>query len=70
MISRRSLVSAVLVATAAIGVAGISESVAQEKKTLRLVMHAPLRSTDPIITTAYIIRNHGYMIYDTLFAMD
>ena len=21
-------------------------------------------------TTAYISRNHGYMIYDTLFAMD
>jgi peptide/nickel transport system substrate-binding protein len=33
-------------------------------------MHAPLRITDPIITTAYVIRNHGYMIYDTLFAMD
>jgi len=43
---------------------------AQEKKTIRAVMHAPLRITDPIITTAYIIRNHGYMIYDTLFAMD
>ena len=42
----------------------------KEKKTIRAVMHAPLRITDPIITTAYIIRNHGYMIYDTLFAMD
>ncbi len=43
---------------------------AQDKNTIRAVMHAPLRITDPIITTAYIIRNHGYMIYDTLFAMD
>ena len=29
-----------------------------------------MRITDPIITTAYIARNHGYMIYDTLFATD
>jgi hypothetical protein len=33
-------------------------------------MHSGLRITDPIITTAYIARNHGYMIYDTLFAVD
>ena len=25
---------------------------------------------DPIWTTAYVTRNHGYMIYDTLFAID
>ena len=25
---------------------------------------------DPIWTTAYITRNHGYMVYDTLFAVD
>ncbi len=32
----------------------------------------PLRRQDPrsIWTTAYITRNHGYMVYDTLFAMD
>ena len=41
---------------------------AQDKKVLRVVMHSGLRITDPIITTAYIARNHGYMIYDTLFA--
>jgi peptide/nickel transport system substrate-binding protein len=46
------------------------EAAAQEKNVLRAVLHAPVRDTDPIITTAYIIRNHGYMIYDTLFAMD
>src|SRR5437660_9167499 len=43
---------------------------AQDKKVLRVVMHSGLRITDPIITTAYIARNHGYMIYDTLFATD
>ena len=43
---------------------------AGEQKVLRAVMHSPLKVTDPIITTAYIARNHGYMIYDTLFAVD
>jgi peptide/nickel transport system substrate-binding protein len=37
---------------------------------LRVVMHSDLKIVDPIWTTAYIVRNHGYMIYDTLFAMD
>ena len=35
-------------------------------------MSCPRRSQDPdpIWTTAYITRNHGYMIFDTLFALD
>ena len=37
---------------------------------LRVVMHADVKILDPIWTTVYITRNHGYMIYDTLFAMD
>ena len=42
----------------------------QPAKTLRVVMHSDLKIIDPIWTTAYIVRNHGYMIYDTLFAPD
>jgi peptide/nickel transport system substrate-binding protein len=45
-------------------------SAAQSKKTLRVVMHSDLKILDPIWTTAYIVRNHGYLIYDTLFALD
>jgi peptide/nickel transport system substrate-binding protein len=37
---------------------------------LTAVMHSDLRAIDPIITTAYISRDHGYMVYDTLLAMD
>jgi peptide/nickel transport system substrate-binding protein len=37
---------------------------------LRVVMHSDLKIVDPIWTTAYIVRNHGYLNYDTLFAMD
>src|SRR6058998_1939241 len=43
---------------------------AEAQNTLRVVMHSDLKIVDPIWTTAYIVRNHGYMIYDTLFAMD
>ena len=43
---------------------------AQAQTTLRVVNHSDLKIIDPIWTTAYIVRNHGYMIYDTLFALD
>ncbi len=33
-------------------------------------MHSDVKILDPIWTTAYIQRNHGYMVWDTLFAMD
>ena len=37
---------------------------------LRVVPHSNLAILDPIWTTAYMSRNHGYMIYDTLFGTD
>jgi peptide/nickel transport system substrate-binding protein len=40
------------------------------QKTLTAVMHAELKVLDPIWSTAFITRTHGYMIYDTLFALD
>ena len=43
---------------------------AQQAKTLRVVMHSDVKILDPIWTTAFIVRNHGYMIYDTLFGLD
>ncbi|MBR0695208.1 ABC transporter substrate-binding protein [Bradyrhizobium lablabi] len=39
-------------------------------KTITAVMHSDLRIIDPIFTTAYISRDHGYMVYDTLLATD
>src|SRR5438105_1254292 len=38
--------------------------------TLRFIPQADLRSLDPIWTTAYVSRNFGYLVYDTLFALD
>ena len=43
---------------------------AQSSKMLRAVMHAPLRISDPMFSTAWTARNHGYNIYDTLFSTD
>ena len=43
---------------------------AHAEKVLRVVMHSDLKIVDPIWTTAYIVRNHGYMVYDTLFSQD
>jgi len=45
-------------------------SPARSESILRIVPHADLKNIDPIWTTAYITRNHGYMVYDTLFALD
>ncbi|CAN1561114.1 DdpA ABC-type dipeptide transport system, periplasmic component [Rhabdaerophilaceae bacterium] len=38
--------------------------------TMRVVPQANLTSLDPIWTTATVTNNHGYYVYDTLFALD
>lgn len=43
---------------------------AQPAKTLKVVPHADVKILDPTFTTAYVSRNFGYMVYDTLFALD
>jgi peptide/nickel transport system substrate-binding protein len=50
--------------------AGVSSRAMAAGKTITAVMHSDLRVTDPIVTTAYITRDHGYMVYDTLLATD
>ena len=63
----RSVLAAALAIPLTLG--GLA-SKAHAETTLRVIPHADLKNLDPIWTTAYITRNHGYMIYDTLFAMD
>src|SRR5436190_19144006 len=64
------LLTAVIVAFAIAVLPGIPPASAQGQKVLKFIPQADLRILDPITTTAYITRNHGYMIYDTLFATD
>ena len=65
---RHSRFSSGLVAAAVAGV--MSGSALADTSTFKAVVHADLKNIDPIWTTAYISRNHGYMIWDTLFASD
>lgn len=58
-----------LLAAAAAMLAAGGQALA-EGKTLRLVPHADLKTLDPHFNTAYITRNHGYMVFDMLFAQD
>jgi peptide/nickel transport system substrate-binding protein len=62
----RTLVLGTVLATLA-SVAPLSAAAAQ---TVKVVAHSALRVLDPHRTTAYITRNHGYMIFDTLLATD
>ncbi len=55
----------------AAAVAGaVSVPALADNNTFKAVVHADLKNIDPIWTTAYISRNHGYMVWDTLFASD
>src|SRR5258708_22094912 len=60
-------------AAGAVGLASLGfgrQARASDSKTLRFIVRTDLRVLDPIWTTAYVTRNHGYMIFDTLFALD
>jgi peptide/nickel transport system substrate-binding protein len=68
-LSRRQLLGGAAAAAAAS--LGASSVHAQKNgKTLRFVAEADLKILDPIWTTGYIVRNHGYLVYDTLFGTD
>jgi peptide/nickel transport system substrate-binding protein len=64
--ARRTLITAAVWAAAA----ATSAPVWAQNNVLRIVPHSNLAVLDPIWTTAYMSRNHGYMIYDTLFGTD
>jgi ABC-type transport system substrate-binding protein len=62
---RRSLLAATGAALAA-----PSAVRAQSATTLKFTPQQDLITLDPVTTTAYISRNHGYMVFDTLYGMD
>ena len=68
-ISRRQVVRGAA-ATAAMALGAPSVHAQNGRQTLRFVAQADLKVLDPIGTTAYITRNHGYLVYDTLFGTD
>ena len=68
--NRRSLFRLCMVAVCAAAALALPPAALAQQKVLKFIPQADLRILDPITTTAYITRNHGYMVYDTLFAID
>jgi peptide/nickel transport system substrate-binding protein len=69
MFQFRKSVAALTVAASVGGFLGVGAAPAAAQ-TIKAVMHSDVKILDPIWTTAYIQRNFGYMVWDTLFAMD
>ena len=55
-------------ATAAASLA--TPAVSQPARVLRFIPQADLSTIDPHWNTAYVTRNHGFMVFDTLYGMD
>src|SRR6266446_9647965 len=66
----RMLRTAIAAAALALSFAPAPAWAQSASKTLRFIPQADLRSIDPIWTTAYVTRNFGYLVFDTLFSLD
>ena len=60
------LMGAVIACLLAVPAAGVWAG----EKVLRVRPFADLKTIDPVVGADYMSRNHGYMVYDTLFGMD
>src|SRR4030095_1984567 len=67
LVSRRSLLKAPAAAPT-LSLPGILR--AQSQTTLRFIPVIDLTFLDPIYSTAQVSRNHGFMVYDTLYGMN
>lgn len=65
---KRFNLSAAFVATALLGPFALATPVLAEE--LKVVMESRLGNLDPIMSASHQTRDHGYMIYDTLFGLD
>ena len=66
---RRQFIASGAAATAALSAPHIARAAANSKL-LRFIPQADLAVLDPVWTTAYVTRNHGMMVFDTLFGQD
>lgn len=64
MTGRRSLLAA------GAGVLAAPVAQTQPARVLRFVPRNDLDITDPVWTSTYVTRNHGYLVYDTLYGLD
>lgn len=47
-----------------------ARAAAGDQTTLRIMLDSSLKQLDPIWTTSYATRSHGFLVYDTLFGLD
>jgi peptide/nickel transport system substrate-binding protein len=59
-----------LAGAAALAAAPGHRAIAQPSRVLRFVPQSNLSSPDPVWTTSDVVRNHAYMIWDTLYGVD
>ncbi len=67
---RRSFVQGVASATAGLALARPNIARAAGSKVLRFIPQGDLAVLDPVWTTAYVTRNHGLAVFDTLYGVD
>ncbi len=67
---RRQLIGSAAGAAAVAGLPRFALGQRANARTLKFIAQADLAVVDPIITTAYVTRNHAYMVWDTLYGMD
>ena len=65
MINRRTFAAG---AAAVLAAPSISKGAAAAP--LKFIPQSDLTILDPIVNTVYTVRNHGYMVFDTLFGLD
>jgi peptide/nickel transport system substrate-binding protein len=68
--TRRQVLEGSALAAAAVVLRAPAVHAQKGRQTLQFVAEADLKVLDPIWQTAYITRNHGYLVYDTLFGTD
>jgi len=69
-LTRRQLLAGAAAGAGAVALGAPAVHAQKKGGTLRFIAHADLKVLDPIWTTAYITRNHSYLIYDTLLGTD
>ncbi len=65
MVRRRTLLASAAAVLAAPAIAR-----AEAARVLRFIPQADLAAIDPVWTSVYVTRNHGYMVFDTLYGQD
>ena len=62
---RRQLLAASAAATATLALPSIGRP--QSRQVLKFIPNADLAVLDPVWSTAFVTRNHGYLVFDTLY---